>query len=153
MYNQMPEFIPQELKYPEQKKSVEDAPGKKKNRIEALRENNGALANICEDTRNREHSAWQYFTVFADANKRSMKHKKAKNSSINPMLLAKKSPYNPDRANRLSQAANILEKVQKRNDHAKYNEIRKANVPFYCVDASKINELKDLTDEYKSFHG
>ena len=68
-------------------------------------------------------------------------------------MLAKKSPYNPDRRARPSQAAEILEKVKKRYHHAKYDQIRKANVPFYCVDAAKIEQLKELTDEYKSLHG
>lgn len=60
MYHQMPDFIPQELKYPEQQQDVDGAAGRRKapNRMEALRHNNGALANICEDRRNHDHSAW-----------------------------------------------------------------------------------------------
>jgi hypothetical protein len=139
MYHQMLDFVPQELKYPDQKHDVDGAARPKElNRMEALRHNNGALANICEDRRNHDLSAWQYFTVFAQANTCTVEHARAKKASTNPQALVKKSPYNPDRRARPSKAAEILEKVKKRYHHAKYEQIRKANVPFYCVEASKI---------------
>ena len=32
--------------------------------MDEARMNNGALANICENTKNYENSQWQHFTIF-----------------------------------------------------------------------------------------
>ena len=55
----MPEYMPEKLCFPNQSRKMDDDGREAKpTKMDEAREKNGALANVCENTKDYENSQW-----------------------------------------------------------------------------------------------